>query len=68
MIADVVCVSTSKGSWLRRSIDRGLRGVCLALDSHAIRPSKLGPKVGLWQQRSNARAAARLIDEDAAEK
>ena len=30
-------------------------------------PPALGPKVGVWQQRSNARAAARLIDEIASE-
>ena len=66
MIADVACVRVQIPAFAER-----LGTVCeefLALwKSTPCDPPELGPKIGLWRQRSNARAAARLIDEVAAE-
>ena len=66
MIADEVSVSVQVPGFAER-----LGSACETFLSlwHGTpcHPPTLGPKIGLWQQRSNAHATARLIDEVAAD-
>jgi hypothetical protein len=63
-VVDSVCLA---GPGFTDRLNKACQDFLTLWDRTSPVPPELGPKVGLWQQHSNARAASRLIDEIASE-